>query len=120
MQSEKLKKPNKLGNEVASFGNMSINNVGYELNVIIASGAQDEFAIDPDKINHTNTRITHQNLLSTQMIGIWHEEVYVLTLPKNPRIGAIVLAPQALKSPAVQEIITDTALNNTGTNRTLW
>ena len=51
--------------------------------------------------------------------------------PTGPRIGAknqpaltintnIVLAPQTLKSSAVQEIFMVVASNNTWTNRTLW
>ena len=52
------------------------------------------------------------------MIGIWHEEVSVLHSPTNPRIGAIVLAPQTTKSPVAQEIIRYASSNNTGTNRT--
>ena len=39
---------------------------------------------------------------------------------KKPRIVAIVMAPQTLKLPDLQEIITGAASNNTGTKRTLW
>ena len=59
------------------------------------------------------------------MIGIRYEEVSVFPPPMDLGIGAknqpalsiingILLAPQTFKSPAVQEIVKDTALKNWG------
>ena len=83
-----------------------------------ASNAQVKIVIYPDRITHTNNGITHQHLLSSGMIGIRQEEFSVFTPLTNSRIGTIVMVPQMLKSPEVQEIVTDTASNNTGINRT--
>ena len=123
---EKIDNPNKLVNKVT---NTKINNFGYELNTVTMSDTQVKFAIYPYGITHTNNGITHQNLCSSRIIGIRHEEVSVLPPTMDPRIGTnnksdfsiingIVLVPPMLNYPAVKEIITATALNNTGKNRT--
>ena len=52
-----------LDNTVNEVANMTINDVGYELNIETASEAQVEFAIHPDKITHTRNRDNHQKLL---------------------------------------------------------
>ena len=49
---------------------MTISNFGYELNAATVSDAQVKVSSDPDRITHTNNVITHQNLLSSQMIEI--------------------------------------------------
>ena len=82
---EKLENSNELVNTVV---NTRIKDAGYELNPVTMSDTKVEFSSDPDGINHTKNRITHQNLLSSRIIGVQHEEVSVLTLPKAPRIGA--------------------------------
>ena len=108
---------------------MTISNFGYELNAATVSDAQFKVSSDPDRITHTNNVITHQNLLSSQMIGIWHEEVSILPPMVYLRIGAnnqpaswigagVLLSTQTLKSPAVQEIFTGAASDNTVKNRT--
>ena len=97
--NEKLENSDKLVDPVT---NMKINNVGYELNAATASDAQVEFLSNKDKFTHTSNGITHQTLLSSWMIRIRNKEVSVLSPPKNPNIGAIVLHLQTLKLPAVQ------------------
>ena len=115
--SEKLENSNELVNAVA---NMTIKNFIYEINSATACDAQVKFSSDPDRINHTNNVITHQNLLSSQMIGIRHKKVSVLPPRMDPSIYAInqpdlsistgiVLSLQMLKSPVVQEMVTDMA-----------
>ena len=49
---------------------MTIEDVGYELNVDTTSDTQVEFASGPDRITHINNVIIHQNLFSSQMISI--------------------------------------------------
>ena len=71
--SEKLENSNDLVNAVASFENMTINDVGYELNTETTSEAHVELASNPDVINHTKNGITHKNLLSRCMTWIRHE-----------------------------------------------
>ena len=96
---EKLWNWNNLVNAVA---NITINEVGYELNTATASDAQVEFASNLDKSTHTRNVITHQTLLSIQTIRIRHEEISVLLPLMNPSIAAITMAPQTLKLPVVQ------------------
>ena len=116
--SEKLEDLNNIVNTVASFENMKINDVGYELNAATVRDAQVKFLRDPDRITHTNNEITHQNLLSSWTIGIRHEEVSVFPPPTNPIIGVIAQAIHTPISTVVQEIFTDADLNNMETNRT--
>ena len=59
------KKLDILDNTVDAVVNMTINDVGYELNIETASDAQVEFAIHPDKSTHTRNRDNHQKLLSS-------------------------------------------------------
>ena len=68
--SEKLENSNNLIKSVTSFKNMTINDVGYELNTVTASDAEVKFTSDPDRITRTNNGITHQNILSRQMFRI--------------------------------------------------
>ena len=112
--SEKLEN---LDGLVDAVVNMKINNIKYQLNAAILSDAQVKFASDPEKITHTSNGITHQELLSSRTIGILHEEFSILPPPMNPRISAIILPPQTINSTEVQEIVTNAASNNTGTNR---
>ena len=94
------------------------------------SDAQVKSASDPDRIIHTRNGITHQNLLSSRTVRIRHKEVSVWFPMSYPMIElniqpdlmistGVVLAPQALNLPVVQEIFADAASNNMGTNRTL-
>ena len=53
---------------------MKINDVGNGLNPDNASDIQVQFADNP-------SRKTHQNLLSSQMIGIRHEKIHELDPP---------------------------------------
>ena len=106
LTSEKLENSNNLVNAVAIFENMTINDIIYGLNTATASDIQVEFASDLDRSTHTNNGITYQHLLSIRMISIWHKEVSVLPTMMTPRICTIVMAPQTLKLPAVQEIFT--------------
>ena len=59
---------------------MTINSVRNNTNQANASGVQVQFADNP-------AGKTHQNLFSSQMIGIQHEEIPVLDPPKEPHIG---------------------------------
>ena len=59
---EKVENPNKLVNAVTDI---TINDVGCELNGATVSDAQVEFPSYPDRIAHTNNVIAHQDLLST-------------------------------------------------------
>ena len=83
--SEKLENLNKPTKAVV---NMAINDAVYELNTATASDAQVKFASNPDAITHTSNGINHQNVLSSQMIGIRPKEVSFLPPPMDPRIGA--------------------------------
>ena len=104
---------NEIFNAVARFENMTINDVEYELKTATTIDAQFEFESNPDRITHTNNGIIHQNLLSSRIIGIRHEEVFVLTHLTDPRIGAnnqpvlsistgIVLDPHMLNLPVLR------------------
>ena len=112
--SEKLESSDEIVNTVK---NMTITDVGYEFNAVTASDARVKPASDQDKITHTSNGITDQKLLSSRTIGICHEDVSVLLPLKQLGIGAIVLVPQNLKLPAVQEVFSGKPSNNTGTNR---
>ena len=96
---------------------MKINDVRYGLNTATVSDVQVEFASDLYVSTHNNNGITYQHLLSIRMIMIRHEEVSVLHTLMNPMICAISMVPQTLKLPAVKDIFTYAALNNTGENR---
>ena len=120
--SENLNELENLNAIVNAVPNMIINGIVYDLNGATASDVQVKFLSNPYEI-------THQNLLSSRMIGIQHEEVSVLSPLTDPRIGAnnqpalsistgILQAPQTLKLPVVQEFVAYTDLNNTGGNRT--
>ena len=99
--SEKLENSDNL---VDAFANTIINNVEYELNAATASDAQVKILINSEKF------IT---------IRIRHKEVSFLPPPMNLTIGIILLPPQMLKLPAVQDIVTYAASNNMGKNRTM-
>ena len=125
--SKKLESSKEIVNAVA---NMTINNVGYELNAAIVSDAQVEFVSNLDGITCTKNGITHQNLLGSRMINIQHEEFSVLPPLADTRIGennqpalfistGTVQSPHTLKSLAIQEIAADADLNNMGPNKTL-
>ena len=118
--SEKIENLNELVKAVARLENMTINNVRYEFIAATASDTKVEFASNLDVINHTKNIITDQNVLSSLIIRIQHKGFSILPPPMNPTVSAIVMAPQTLKSPAVQQIITEAYLNNTGKNRTPW
>ena len=105
---------------VNAFANTIINDIRYEINAATLSDAQVEFAGDPDKITHTSNGITRPKSFNCRTIGIRQKEASVLPPLVKPRIGAIIMAPHALKLPAVQEIFTYAASKNTVTNRTLW
>ena len=87
---------------VNAFANMIINDIRYEINAATLSDAQVEFAGDPDKITHTSNGITRRKSFNSRTIGIRHKEVSVFPPLVKPRIGAIIMAPHALKLPAVQ------------------
>ena len=104
---------------------MTINNIECELNLETVSNAQVKFASNPDGSTHTSNVVTHQNLLSSRIIGIRHKEVSVLTplkdlsifLNNQPALSIstrILQAQQALNLPVVQEIAVDTALKTRG------
>ena len=99
-----------------AVNNVTINNVGCELNRKNASDAQANLASGPGTVTHNRNVTVDQNLLSCRTIG----EVSVLIPPTNPRIAEIELAPQMLLMPVVQEIFTDTASDNAWKNRNQW
>ena len=81
--SEKLESQDKLVNHAA---NMTINGVGYELNIASASAAQVEFVSNPYKVTHTRNYNNHQKLSSSQTFRTCHKDILVLeptTDPKN-------------------------------------
>ena len=82
--SEKLENLDNLVNAVA---NMTINGVIYELNTATTSDAQFEFASNTDKITHTRNGDTHQKVLSSRMIRIFHEDMSVFSPPTDTKIG---------------------------------
>ena len=109
---------------------MTINDSGYELNAATSGDAQVKFLRNPNKITHTRNVDTHQKLLISQTIGIFHEYISVFLPSKEPSIGVnkkstllisagVVQATQVLQLPAVQEIVSYTALVRTEPNRTL-
>ena len=114
---------------VDAVTNMTINDVGYELNAATASDAQVGFARNPEKNTHTSNGITHQKLLSIRTIGIFQKYISIWLHLTDPRIGVnnkppllistgVVQALHALQSLAVKEIVADVALKRTGTNMT--
>ena len=124
--SEKLENSD---NKVDAVKNMTINNVGYELNTATASDAQIYFASNPDKSTHTSNGDNYQTLLSIRTISICHEDISGLSLHTDPKISSnnqpaflistvVVQAPQALQLEVVQEIVTNSATYRTGPNRT--
>ena len=70
---------------------------------------------DIDTVTHTSNRILDQNLLSFRNIG----EVSVLPPMMNLSISVIILNPQTLMTPMMQEIFADTTSGNVWKNRTL-
>ena len=106
---------NYVGNNFINKGaNPTINNVRNYSNTMNASDVKVQFLGD-------SARNSHQNLLSGRMIGIKHQEVPGLVLPTEPGIIAnnqldmttrteIIQAPQAPKTPAIQEFIADTTM----------
>ena len=67
-------------NLINKVTNMTINYIGNDLNQENASDVQVQFEVDP-------AGKTHQHLLSSQMIGIQHDEIPVLSPPTEPRMG---------------------------------
>ena len=67
---EKLENSNYIVNAFANFEIMTVNDVRYVLTTVTASDVPVEFVSNPDGSTHTNNGITHQNLLSSHMIGI--------------------------------------------------
>ena len=124
--SEKLESQDKLVDHAA---NMTINGVGYELNIASASAAQVEFVSDPEKVTHTRNCDTHQKLSSSQTIRTCHKDILVLeptTDPKNwvnnqPAFlisTGLVLVPQTLQLPTTKEIVVEKASDKTVAKRT--
>ena len=83
--SENLENPDDLVDAVV---NMTINDVGYELNTSTASDAQVKFARDPDTITCISNVINHQKLLSSRTTGVFHKDISVFLIPMDPKIGA--------------------------------
>ena len=111
-------------NLIGYVKNLTIKDVRNDLNGANTSDLQVQLADNPAKK-------THQNLLSSQNIGIRHEEVPVLDLLMEPNIGAnnqtslttsteAVKSPKALKTPVMEEVIMITTAYNTRENRTPW
>ena len=98
---------------IDAINNLTINDIGYELNTETASDTQGDLTSDPDIVTHTRNIILHQQLLSCRTIG----ELFVLTPLTKPMIR---LTPQTLLTPALKEIFADTKSGNTYTDRTLW
>ena len=97
-------------NQVA---NSTINDVWKDSNGATVSDVQVQLAGDLDEISH-------QKLLSDQVIGVRQEEFLVLVPPKEPIVivsnqpamtkrTGVIQTPQALKKPTMQELIADTA-----------
>ena len=106
---------------IGCVANLIINDTRRNLNRANMSGVQVQFADDRAGKNH-------QNLLSSQMIGIQHEEIPVLASLTEPSIGTknkteltistgVVQAPQACKSPKMEEVIAIMTAYNTGVNQ---
>ena len=101
---------------------MTINSVRNNTNQANASGVQVQFADNP-------AGKTHQNLLISRMIGIWHEEILVLAPLMEPCIGmknqpvltiiiGVVQATNAQTLPMMKEAIAITTVYNAGEIRT--
>ena len=76
------------GHLVDALENMTINDIGYELNTETASETQVKFVSNPDKIIHTSNKYTHQKMLRSWTIGICNKDISVLEPPIDTNIGA--------------------------------
>ena len=103
-----------MGELVNAVKNMTINDVGYDLNKATTSDAQVNLASDTDTVTHTSNGIMDQN----HCFGTIREVSVLSTLTKSS-IAAIELAPQTLLMPEVHEIFADVTLGNAWINRTL-
>ena len=93
--SENLEKPDDLVNAVK---NMTINEIGYEVNKSTVSDAQVDLVINPDKFTRTSNIILDQKLLSYRII----REVSILPPQGNLRIPTIEILPHMLLTTTVQ------------------
>ena len=105
LTSDKLKKLDEIVNAI---NNLTINDALYELSTTTASDTQGDLTRDPDTSNHTSNGVLDRKLLSCWTI----REVYVLSLPEKPNIHVIILVPQTLLTPAVNEIFADATSSN--------
>ena len=117
-----MKINNVRNNLISCAVNMKINEVKNDINGANGSYVPVQFVGYPAGKNH-------QNLLSSQEIGIRHEKVLVLDPPMETSIGAnnqtdltistgVVQAPKALKLPTMEEVTAITTAYNTGADRT--
>ena len=107
---------------VVCVANLTINDASNYLNGVKATDIQAQFA-------GNQSGKPPQNLFSSQMIGIRHEEVTVMVPFMEPSIEmnnqsvlniitGVVQATKAIKLPTMEEVITITTVYTIGANRT--